>query len=56
MTNRYTMCVSDVSRALGVSDDRVRQLDEELCPTRRENGHRRYDPSIVDRIAKQRGR
>lgn len=50
----YTMSSGDVARVLGVTDERVRQLDAELKPRRQENGQRRYDPAIVKRVAEQR--
>ena len=53
-TFTHTMPSGDVARALGVSDERVRQLDHELKPHRREDGVRRYDPKVVKRVAEQR--
>lgn len=50
----HTMTSGDVARVLGVTDERVRQLDAELKPIRRENGQRRYDPAVVKRVAEQR--
>ena len=45
------MTTADVARALGLSVERVRQLDEQLKPTRQANGQRRYDPADVERYA-----
>lgn len=50
------MIIGDVAKILGVSVSRVQQLDDELKPTRHENGHRRYDPADVDRYMVGRGR
>lgn len=55
MTPRHTMITGDVARVLGVSTERVRQLDEQLQPVRVGNA-RRYDPAVVDRVAKSRER
>ncbi len=52
----YTMTSGDVGRALGITDERVRQLDDELKPRRRENGRRYYHPKRVALIAKRRVR
>jgi hypothetical protein len=54
--DRHTMSSGDVSRVLGVTDERVRQLDEELQPVRLPNGQRRYDPRVVARVANARAR
>jgi DNA-binding transcriptional MerR regulator len=50
----YVMTTSAVARSLGVGVERVRQLDAELRPIRRANGHRYYDPSIVDEYRRSR--
>ena len=55
-TVTHCMPVSDVARRLGIGNDRVRRLDEVLQPIRLSNGHRRYDPSLVEREAAKRGR
>jgi DNA-binding transcriptional MerR regulator len=53
--DRHTMTTADVARALGLSVERVRQLDEQLRPVRREGTqHRRYDPARVQKLADQR--
>lgn len=52
----YTMTSGDVARALGVTDERVRQLDDELKPKRRANGRRYYLPSNVVEFAERRAR
>lgn len=44
----YVMTTAAVARLLGLGVERVRQLDVELRPIRRPNGHRYYDPSIVE--------
>lgn len=54
--DRHTMIIGDVAKILGVSVSRVQQLDDELKPTRHENGHRRYDPADVERYAAGRGK
>ena len=52
----HTMPISDVARMLGLSTDRVAQLDAELRPIRLPDGRRdrRYDPKVVERVARQR--
>lgn len=52
----YVMTTSTVARMLGVGVERVRQLDADLRPIRRPNGHRYYDPAIVDAYRRSRGR
>ncbi len=52
----YTMTSGDVARVLGVTDERVRQLDDELKPRRRPNGRRYYLPSRVVEVARARAR
>ncbi len=55
--DRHTMTTQDVARALGLSVERVRQLDAELAPVRLEgNGQRRYAPNDVERYAAVRGK
>ncbi len=50
--DRHTMTTQDVARALGLSVERVRQLDAVLVPVRLEgNGQRRYAPGDVERFA-----
>jgi len=57
MIDKHTMTIGDVAHVLGVTSDRVRQLDSSLHPVRRAgNGQRRYDPAVVERIAKERTR
>ncbi len=51
---KHTMSTADVARELGLSVERIRQLDEDLCPVRLGSRHRRYDPKIVERVARQR--
>jgi DNA-binding transcriptional MerR regulator len=53
-TLTYTMITGDVARVLGLSVDRIKELDDELQPIRLPNGHRRYDPAIVARVAERR--
>ncbi len=48
MIDRHVMPTSEVARALGLSVDRVRQLDEQLKPVRRPNNRRVYDPAVVE--------
>lgn len=51
------MTIGDVARALDVSTERVRQLDDQLKPERIATGayrHRRYDPRVVARVARRR--
>lgn len=50
----YTMAIGDVAEVLGVCTQRVRQLDGELEPVRGRQGYRRYDPRVVERVAKRR--
>lgn len=50
------MTTADVARALGLSVERIRQLDEQLKPSRAANGQRRYDPKDVEAYAKRRAR
>lgn len=52
--DRHTMTTADVARALSLSVERVRQLDDQLKPTRQENGQRRYDPRDVETFARGR--
>jgi DNA-binding transcriptional MerR regulator len=49
--DKHTMTVGDVARVLGVTADRVRQLDADLKPVRGTAGHRRYDPAMVKKLA-----
>lgn len=51
---RFTMTTADVARALGLGDDRVRDLDPELKPERNRAGHRRYDPAKVEALLRKR--
>lgn len=51
--SEYTMPIMDVARVLGVSTNRVRQLDGELQPST-EHVYRRYKPSIVEREVRRR--
>lgn len=46
--DQHTMTIGDVARALGLSVERIRQLDGKLKPTRQANGQRRYDPRDVE--------
>jgi hypothetical protein len=54
----HVMTVADVARVLGVGPDRVRQLDGELRPVRLDTAGspRRYDPSIVERVLRDRSK
>lgn len=52
----YVMTTSAVARLLGLGVERIRQLDAELKPIRRPNGHRYYDPAIVDVFRRSRSR
>lgn len=54
--DRHTMTTADVARALGLSTERIRQLDGDLAPVRSGNGQRRYDPKDVEAYAKRRAR
>ncbi len=47
------LTVADVAAALSISRSRVLQLDDELQPIR-VRGARRYDPRIVEKLAKLR--
>jgi hypothetical protein len=51
--SEYTMPIGDVARALGVTTERVRQLDAELEP-QRIGRYRRYNPAIVQRVLRAR--
>ena len=53
----HTMPTGDVARVLGLSVERVKQLDDVLKP-RREGLRRvrRYDPAVVTRVARARER
>lgn len=52
---QHTMSPGDVARALGVSTERVRQLDDVLLPVRLIGSrHRRYDPAVVREVAASR--
>lgn len=51
----YVMSSGDVARVLGVTDERVRQLDDQLKPQRRANGRRYYRVRDVEALAKRRG-
>jgi DNA-directed RNA polymerase sigma subunit (sigma70/sigma32) len=53
MTIKHTLATRDVAQRMGVSAERVRQLDSVLRPIR-SAGLRRYDPAIVDRVIRQR--
>lgn len=53
MRHHY-MTTADVAEAFGVSVVRIRQLDSELQPVRRPNGHRRYDPRVVEQVLARR--
>ena len=47
--------VSETARVLGISEQRVRQLDDELTPNRDGvRGWRSYDRARVERFAEQR--
>ena len=50
----HTLTTGDVGRALGYTDEWVRQHDAELKPQRRANGRRYYDPRVVEQFAKRR--
>lgn len=52
----HTLTTADTARALGVSSERVRQLDAELQPRRLPNGQRRYNPDLVVAYAKRRSK
>lgn len=52
---RHTMPIADVAQVLGVSTNRVRQLDDELEPIR-VGRFRRYEPRRVEAVAKARER
>lgn len=51
--SEYTMPIGDVARTLGVTTERVRQLDAELQP-KRIGRYRRYDPVLVQRVLRAR--
>ena len=54
---RHTMTSGDVARVLGLSRDRVLQLDGELAPVRvGAMKARRYDPAVIERVARRRAR
>jgi len=46
--------VGEVARMLGVSDQRVRQLDDILKPDRTATGVRLYDPARIEKVAAKR--
>lgn len=50
----HTLTTADTARALGLSSERVRQLDTELQPKRMPNGQRRYSRDAVSAYAKRR--
>jgi DNA-binding transcriptional MerR regulator len=50
----HTMTIQDVAAFVGVSTERIRQLDEILAPARRANGYRRYDPRVVQAFVAER--
>lgn len=50
----HTMTIQDVAAFVGVSTERIRQLDEVLAPARRANGYRRYDPRVVQAFVAKR--
>lgn len=52
----YSLTSGDVARVLGVSVERVRQLDAVLRPKRRASGRRFYHPRRVRAVANQRAR
>lgn len=52
----HTLTTADTARALGLSSERVRQLDAELQPERLPNGQRRYNPDLVVALAQKRAR
>jgi len=52
----HTLTTADTARALGVSSERVRQLDAELQPVRLANRQRRYNPDLVVAFAQKRAR
>ena len=54
-TMTYSMSVADAARRLGVSTERVRQLDDVLKPVRVGSSRiRLYDPAEVDALARER--
>lgn len=54
--DRHTMPTSDVARVLGVTHQRVCQLDDELQPIRLASAQRtrRYDPAKVQQFVDRR--
>jgi DNA-binding transcriptional MerR regulator len=54
--SKHLMPVGDVARALGLSIQSVKNLDDELKPIRLDSNHRRYDPAQVQRYAAKRAR
>ena len=51
----YLLTSGTVARLLGLSNERVRQLDDELRPQRGPNGYRRYRLRDVQLVEKRRG-
>ncbi len=50
----HVMTTSAVARMLGLGVERIRQLDAELRPIRRPNGHRYYDPAVIEAYQRSR--
>lgn len=54
LTAEYTVTMLDACRVLGLTDNRLRQLDDVLRPLRLPNGHRRYRSSDLQRFVNER--
>lgn len=54
MIPKHLMTPGDAARVLGVTPTWVRTMDKQLKPVQLENGHRRYDPEVVARVAEKR--
>src|ERR1700704_6012554 len=51
---RGPMLIGEAARVLGLSTDRVRELDDILNPRRSSGGMRLYDPRAVERLRHER--
>jgi hypothetical protein len=56
MIPKHTMTAGDVARVVVMTVPGVHLHDEDLQPIRLANGHRRYDPKLVERFVRARQR
>ena len=54
MRTSQLMTTGRVARALGVSENWVRRMDDQLQPQRTAEGRRLYNPQVVERVAGRR--